>query len=140
MAARSEQGGAVPGSGYPSDYGEDDWNVPSGPRTWGSGVGSGVQGRGMRVSRHSDPDYQQWRDEQLERFVDDFEAFRRERYGKFAEEFNTWRSNRAGQRASSESSSGAASNATSGPRTTASESPSAANASRPDTSSSKQQG
>ena len=137
---RSEQGGAMPGSGYPSDYGGDDWNLPSGPRTWGSGVGSGVQGRGMRESRHSDPDYQQWRNEQLERFDDDFEAFRRERYGKFAEEFNTWRSSRANQKASSESSSAPASNASSSPGTTAGGSPSPASASRSDASSTKQQG
>ena len=69
--------------------------IPTGPRTWGSGMGSGVQGRAMGQGRHFDPDYQQWRNEQLERFDDDFEAFRRERYGKFADEFNTWRSNRA---------------------------------------------
>ncbi len=75
--------------------------VATGPRTWGSGIGSGVQGRGMGQGRHSDPDYQQWRNEQLERFDDDFEAFRRERYGKFADEFNTWRSNRANQKPSS---------------------------------------
>jgi hypothetical protein len=83
----------------PFEHGQ---SVPTGPRTWGSGIGSGVQGRGMGQGRHSDPDYQQWRNEQLERFDDDFEAFRRERYGKFAEEFNTWRSNRANQKPSSE--------------------------------------
>jgi hypothetical protein len=79
---------------------EHEQPIPTGPRTWGSGIGSGVQGRGMGQGRHPDPDYQQWRNEQLERFDDDFEAFRRERYGKFADEFNTWRSNRANQQAS----------------------------------------
>ena len=99
-----EQGRGTLGAGYMSDYSDDreDWRVPSGPRTWGSGVGSGMQGRGMGQGRHSDPDYQQWRDEQLRRFDDDFEAFRRERYGKFATEFDAWRSNRASQGGSNE--------------------------------------
>ena len=89
------------GPGAMTEYGED-WDMPTGPRTWGSGVGTGMQGRGREQGRHSDPDYLQWRNEQLERFDDDYESFRRERYGKFAEEFNTWRSQRAAAKSSAE--------------------------------------
>jgi hypothetical protein len=125
-------GGGDRARGAFGDYGDDardDWNLPNGPRTWGSGVGSGMQGRGMREGRHSDPDYQQWRDEQLERFDEDFDAFRRERYGKFAEEFNTWRSQRANLKPSSESS-GAATAGSSGPQGGTSPSATAAGGSR----------
>ncbi|MDM0110244.1 hypothetical protein QTH97_35515 [Variovorax sp. J22R24] len=138
---RSEQGRGLPGPGFLSDDDDQqDWNMPTGPRTWGSGVGRGVQGRGMRESRHSDPDYQQWRNEQLERFDDDFEAFRRERYGKFAEEFNTWRSSRANNKSSPEGA-GAKPSSGSGSGGTSGGSSSPADASRAaGGSSSKQQG
>ena len=149
---RSRAAGAVPtkfaprsvgrgtlGAGYMSDFGDEEreGGMPSGPRTWGSDVGSGVQGRGMGQGRHSDPDYQQWRNEQLERFDDDFEAFRRERYGKFAEEFNTWRSNRPSQKPANESSGTGASSA-SGQSGGASTGASSSSGSRTDTPTSKQ--
>lgn len=52
---------------------------------------SAAQGR-----RH-DPDYEQWRREQMQQLDEDYEAYRRERYGKFADDFNAWRAGRAGQ-------------------------------------------
>jgi len=57
--------------------------------------GSGAQGRRF------DPDYEQWRHEQMQQLDDDYEAYRRERYGKFAEDFNAWRANRSTRTASS---------------------------------------
>lgn len=41
-----------------------------------------------------DPDYQQWRDEQLRLLDEDYDAWRKERYQKFSEDFSQWRSSR----------------------------------------------
>ena len=41
-----------------------------------------------------DPDYQQWRNEQMRNLDNDYESWRADRYKKFSDEFNTWRSNR----------------------------------------------
>ena len=63
----------------------------------GYGGGSGAQGYGGQAGRqqHRDPDYHQWREEQLRMLDDDYDSWRKERYQKFSDEFNTWRSNRA---------------------------------------------
>ncbi len=62
-----------------------------------SRFGRGMQ-QGERESRsHHDPDYQQWRTEQLRSLDNDYEAWRGERYKKFSEDFNTWRSSRLSQ-------------------------------------------
>ncbi len=41
-----------------------------------------------------DPDYDQWRREQVRGLDEDYRSWRDERYKKFSDEFNTWRSNR----------------------------------------------
>ena len=56
---------------------------------------SGAQGR------RYDPDYEQWRHEQMQQLDQDYEAYRRERYGKFADDFNAWRANRSSRTVSS---------------------------------------
>ena len=61
----------------------------------GGGMGDMTSGR--ERGRHWDPDYHQWREEQIRRLDDDYDAYRKERYGKFSEEFDSWRSNRAKQ-------------------------------------------
>lgn len=43
---------------------------------------------------HRDPDYQQWRDEQLRTLDDDYDSWRKERYQKFSDDFSQWRSSR----------------------------------------------
>jgi len=53
-----------------------------------------LQERGRQEERHHDPDYDQWRREQMKALDDDYDAFRRERYQKFSDEFTTWRSSR----------------------------------------------
>ena len=131
------------GAGPIRDDADDqrDWNMPTGPRTWGSGVGTGMQGRGMGQGRHSDPDYQQWRNEQLQSFDDDYEAFRRERYGKFAEEFNSWRSRRTTAKPSAEASAPTSPGTTPSQASSASGSGSSSSATRTgDTPASKQHG
>ncbi len=47
---------------------------------------------------HHDPDYHQWRAEQLQNFDSDYQNWRQERYRKFSEEFNDWRRRNASQR------------------------------------------
>ena len=44
-----------------------------------------------------DPDYHQWRRDQIDALDKDYREFRQERYKKFSDEFATWRSNRSGQ-------------------------------------------
>lgn len=41
-----------------------------------------------------DPDYDQWRREQLRGLDEDYRNWREERYKKFSDEFSSWRSNR----------------------------------------------
>jgi hypothetical protein len=55
--------------------------------------------RGASQSRQSDhdPDYQQWRQEQLRLLDEDYHSWRKERYQKFSDDFNTWRSSRSSQ-------------------------------------------
>ncbi len=59
----------------------------------GYGSGSDRQERG----RAHDPDYQQWREQQLRRLDEDYASWRGERYQKFSEEFDQWRRNREGK-------------------------------------------
>lgn len=46
-----------------------------------------------RRSYH-DPDYQQWRDEQIRALDEDYKAWRDERYSAFSNEFGEWRKSR----------------------------------------------
>lgn len=66
--------------------------------------GGGYQGRESQMGGyggqqpHYDPDYHQWREQQMRDLDNDYEHWRQERYKKFSEEFNQWRSSRqAGQ-------------------------------------------
>lgn len=49
-------------------------------------------------ARHHDPDYHQWRTEQMRRLDEDYRLWRQDRYKKFTEDFDTWRSQRDQQR------------------------------------------
>ena len=78
---------------------------------WGSGTQDTRSGRGFgrdtdqwspSGGRHDqgergdiDPDYHQWREEQMRRLDDDYQSWRSERYKKFSSEFDQWRSSRA---------------------------------------------
>jgi len=44
---------------------------------------------------HRDPDYQQWREDQLRMLDDDYDSWRKERYQKFSDDFSQWRTSRA---------------------------------------------
>ena len=107
-------------SGYDSPpYGEnlDAWrasgyNRDSGDRgsVYGSGFGDEFRGAhggnlgqgaagGYREahSPHADPDYHQWRNQQIQNLDRDYGDWRRERFEKFSSDFNNWRSNRPKQ-------------------------------------------
>jgi len=47
--------------------------------------------------RHQDPDYHQWRSEQIRNLDRDYEQYRQERYRNFASDFDKWRSTRLPQ-------------------------------------------
>jgi len=68
-------------------YGNGDWNQGS----YGS---RGGQSHGQRGQAYHDPDYHQWRSEQLSRLDRDYEEWRRHRYQRFSEDFDQWRANR----------------------------------------------
>lgn len=94
------------GDGFGGDYGdvrqganlyrEQDRERAGQGNQFGGYGDANFQQAGAR-GRHHDPDYHQWRTEQMNRLDEDYEAFRRERYNKFSEEFNTWRSGRGGE-------------------------------------------
>jgi hypothetical protein len=103
------------GAGY--DQGRDPYTSDHGERQYGRArdqghdrFSEGFYGDASRFSQgglrdqefsqnryqgqHHDPDYQQWRNEQLRNLDEDYESWRGERYKKFSDDFNTWRSNR----------------------------------------------
>jgi hypothetical protein len=97
------------GQGYGRDQGRDS-NSTYGRSYGGSYGGSGQLGRvsgfdrsnesrggyGREQQPHRDPDYHQWREEQIRNLDNDYDTWRQERYSKFSEEFSTWRKNRQG--------------------------------------------
>jgi len=46
---------------------------------------------GNRHDQHVDPEYRQWREEQIRNLDRDYEEWRRERYHKFSCDFDSWR-------------------------------------------------
>lgn len=82
------------------------------PPAWGDR--SQWAGEGDDTSHRFDPDYQEWRAEQMRQLDRDYALWRQERYRKFADEFDTWRrqrfaSQRRGPEPSQASSSGSGS-------------------------------
>jgi len=64
------------------------------------GYGGGFGGEHPDQERDQfDPDYSQWRREQMRALDDDYNQWRQDRFKKFSEEFSTWRSNRSQQAA-----------------------------------------
>lgn len=74
----------------------------SGSRSWNQGMRSDEsaardfdQGSQGAERDEFDPDYHQWRSEQVRRLDDDYRSWRQDRYKKFSEEFDKWRSSRS---------------------------------------------
>ncbi len=62
-----------------------------------SGRGGDYQqsSRSGNQSDQFDPDYHQWRDEQMRAFDDDYRSWRKDRFKKFSDEFSEWRNQNA---------------------------------------------
>jgi hypothetical protein len=90
--------------GYGSDD-SDNWGRRDSVRDWG-------EQRGASAQHSHDPDYYNWRSEQIRNLDNDYQSWRQERYSKFSDDFNKWRSDRAGQQGKQEgkSSTGASDN------------------------------
>lgn len=115
--------------GYGGGYGRDErssgrgWGGAGyeGPGGYGGGYGYGQrdqdrygqdrygQGRsgygGYGSQEQFDPDYSQWRQEQMSTLDNDYRDWRQDRFKKFSDEFSTWRSGRT-QAGSSDTGSG----------------------------------
>ena len=89
---------------YGSTYGQSSADNYQGQRGWQGGPNNqdrygdnGYQGnfqQGQRGQSYHDPDYHQWRSEQLNRLDRDYDEWRQHRYQRFSEDFDNWRSNR----------------------------------------------
>jgi hypothetical protein len=87
--------GRSPTAGRP---GNPDWHgLPVEDAHRAGHADAGRFAQGQRGQSYHDPDYHQWRYEQIQRLDRDYEEWRRHRYQRFADEFDAWRSNRAGQ-------------------------------------------
>ncbi len=108
-AWRDEQryrGGQGQDAGYGSSYGQSSADNYQGNR---GGPGNqdrygdnGYQGnfqQGQRGQAYHDPDYHQWRSEQLSRLDREYDEWRQHRYQRFADEFDQWRSSRGATQA-----------------------------------------
>jgi len=88
-------------------YGQSSADNYQGSRGWQGTPGNqdrygdnGYQGnfqQGQRGQAYHDPDYHQWRGEQLSKLDRDYDEWRQHRYQRFADEFDQWRSSRGGQ-------------------------------------------
>ena len=58
------------------------------------------------AGQHHDPDYHQWRNEQIRGLDNDYKAWREERYSNFSNEFGEWRRGRQNKQSTGGSSSG----------------------------------
>ena len=89
-------------SRFDSDYGDyrdyrghqdrDRAGYARGDARWDSG--DGLRGPSQGRQDYHDPDYQQWRQEQLRLLDEDYQSWRKDRYEKFSNDFNTWRTSR----------------------------------------------
>lgn len=63
------------------------------------GLGQGVRGDSEAASHQDllDPDYQQWRNEQMRAFDEDYRNWRQERFRRFSDDFTNWRKARSEQ-------------------------------------------
>ena len=80
--------------GWGGPYGDYRLEGDNGPQNWQDWQDR--QGRSHDQNRHEfEPDYHQWRAEQVRALDDDYRNWRQDRYKKFSEEFSDWRKNRS---------------------------------------------
>ncbi|MFZ6643832.1 hypothetical protein ACO0LL_29175 [Undibacterium sp. TC4M20W] len=93
---------------HPNDNGQYERNPNTYPRQNAGDRDGYNRGNSQQVTRggyedtrqsqqggHFDPDYHQWRNQQIEALDNDYDDWRKERYQKFSTEFDTWRSSRS---------------------------------------------
>ncbi|MBV7428261.1 MULTISPECIES: hypothetical protein [unclassified Acidovorax] len=109
-----------PNSRFDSDYRDYQDQDRAGYARGGGHWGSDDELRGPSQGRqgHHDPDYQQWRQEQLRLLDEDYQSWRKERYEKFSDDFNTWRTSRNQQSPSKSQAGATGSSSTSNPGAT----------------------
>lgn len=92
---RADARQAAPHDGMDNDY-RDYQELERASYAWGSEGRAGSSQHGAPPGRatHHDPDYHQWREEQMRLLDEDYRAWRKERYQKFSEDFNAWRAAR----------------------------------------------
>ena len=61
-----------------------------------AGNAGGYTGSYGSGQRHHDPEYHQWREEQIRNLDNDYQSWREERYKKFSDDFTSWRNSRSG--------------------------------------------
>ena len=89
--ARTDSTGGYGSGNYgPDNAGGADWNAQ---RAWRDEARTRDDGSTYGQSYH-DPDYHQWRGEQLNRLDRDYDEWRQHRYQRFAQDFDNWRANR----------------------------------------------
>ena len=76
-----------------ADRGQN-WQGPGNQDRYGDDGYQGNWQQGQRGQSYHDPDYHQWRSEQLSRLDRDYDEWRQHRYQRFSEDFDNWRSNR----------------------------------------------
>ena len=95
--------GQGPQGGMREEYGRREQRDPytgyaMGSPRYGDDAGWGREDAGQR--QYFDPDYYQWRNEQMSALDDDYRNWRQDRYKKFSDEFSTWRNSRQKNQAS----------------------------------------
>jgi hypothetical protein len=88
---RPRYGGSSVGPGYGSSYGAERAEDCYGRQGYGQGA---WQEEHEHEQHRFDPDYLQWRAEQIRELDNDYQRYRQERYKKFCEEFGSWHKNR----------------------------------------------
>ncbi|MBV8635404.1 MAG: hypothetical protein JO002_12995 [Burkholderiaceae bacterium] len=80
--------------GYDQDFGRHGGYDRPQYQHGGSPEGHWSESGTRQGQRHHDPDYDQWRNEQISNLDRDYHEYRQERYKKFSSDFDAWRSNR----------------------------------------------
>jgi hypothetical protein len=88
------RGGSYDNAGYQGDAQASTYGGLGGPGPYGT-HGWSRRGDGHDLDdRQFDPDYRQWREQQMRELDRDYAQWRQERYAKFSEEFDRWRAAR----------------------------------------------
>lgn len=86
-----EYGGGYGTGGY---YGAGRWGGSDYDERHRAGQRGGQGFDDSRNQTHYDPDYLQWRQQQMRELDNDYNTWRQDRYKKFSDEFSSWRDNR----------------------------------------------